>query len=408
MTIILDGTTGITTPDLIDSSLTSGRVVYAGASGNLTGSSGLTFDGTKLALLSSSAAVLESIKSTSSTSQAALFQVNNDADVPFNIGVFGSTAGTFGVLGASTPFISTNASTLNFVNTNASGSVVFGIGSSAAEAMRLNGTGLGIGTNSPTTRLHLSQSNAGGYASVILLSNSADAGADRTGIYGSAAPGNAVPYRGGITFHPGATGGVSIHTGNNASPSTGQTAYFYSNLTSQFAASISVGNASPSTSGTGITFPATQSASSNANTLDDYEEGTWTPTYLGRTTNPTVSYSGSTAGNYVKIGSLVYCRGTLRTTSVSGGSGDVLIGGLPFQVINSTAEQGYSPVYVFVASTGTFAGDYPASGQTEPSTTQASLTYRTAANGATTELQINDLATSGENFIKFLIVYNAT
>jgi len=45
MSIILDGTTGITTPDLIDSSLTSGRVVYAGASGNLTGSTALTFDG---------------------------------------------------------------------------------------------------------------------------------------------------------------------------------------------------------------------------------------------------------------------------------------------------------------------------------------------------------------------------
>jgi len=50
MAIILDGTTGITTPDLIDSSLTSGRVVYAGASGNLTGSSGLVFDGTNLGL----------------------------------------------------------------------------------------------------------------------------------------------------------------------------------------------------------------------------------------------------------------------------------------------------------------------------------------------------------------------
>ena len=332
MAIVLDGTTGITTPDLTDTSLTSGRVVYAGTSGNLTGSTALTFDGTKLALLSSSATVLESIKSTSSTSQAALFQVNNDTDVPFNIGVFGSTAGTFGVLGASTPFISTNASTLNFVNTNASGSVVFGIGSSAAEAMRLNGTGLGIGTNSPTTRLHLSQSNAGGYASVILLSNSADAGADRTGIYGSAAPGNAVPYRGGITFHPGATGGVSIHTGNNASPSTGQTAYFYSNLTSQFAASISVGNASPSTSGTGITFPATQSASSNANTLDDYEEGTWTPTVSGGTTAGTGTYSAQN-GRYTKIGNQVTVTAYVSWTAHTG-TGGLNFTGLPFTVLN--------------------------------------------------------------------------
>jgi trimeric autotransporter adhesin len=45
MAIVLDGTSGITTPDLTDTSLTSGRVVYAGTGGNLTGSTALTFDG---------------------------------------------------------------------------------------------------------------------------------------------------------------------------------------------------------------------------------------------------------------------------------------------------------------------------------------------------------------------------
>ena len=40
---------------------------------------------------------------------------------------------------------------------------------------------------------------------------------------------------------------------------------------------LGLGATSPS-SGTGIAFPATQNASSDANTLDDYEEGTWTPT----------------------------------------------------------------------------------------------------------------------------------
>jgi hypothetical protein len=157
-----------------------------------------------------------------------------------------------------------------------------------------------------------------------------------------------------------------------------------------------------------LKFPASQNASSDANTLDDYEEGTWTPTYLGGSSNPTVSYQAATSGNYVKIGSLVYCRGTLRTSTVSGGSGDVYIGGLPFTVINSVTEQGFSPVHIYVASNGTFAGDYPLSGQTESGTTRAVLFYRTAANGATLALQINDLATSNENFIKFLIMYNAT
>jgi hypothetical protein len=44
----------------------------------------------------------------------------------------------------------------------------------------------------------------------------------------------------------------------------------------KFPTTIGVGDATPSASGSGITFPATQSASTNANTLDDYEEGTWT------------------------------------------------------------------------------------------------------------------------------------
>jgi hypothetical protein len=39
------------------------------------------------------------------------------------------------------------------------------------------------------------------------------------------------------------------------------------------AGNIGLGGATPTTSGTGITFPATASASTNANTLDDYEEG---------------------------------------------------------------------------------------------------------------------------------------
>jgi len=56
-----------------------------------------------------------------------------------------------------------------------------------------------------------------------------------------------------------------------------------------------------SATGLGITFPATQSASTDANTLDDYEEGTWTPTVTAVTTTGSPAYSGS----YVKIGKQV-------------------------------------------------------------------------------------------------------
>ena len=63
---------------------------------------------------------------------------------------------------------------------------------------------------------------------------------------------------------------------------------------------LGIGSGVPS-SGMGITFPSTQSASTDANTLDDYEEGTWTPTVTAVTTTGSPAYSGS----YVKIGKQV-------------------------------------------------------------------------------------------------------
>lgn len=103
-------------------------------------------------------------------------------------------------------------------------------GGNPTERLRItSGGNVGIGTTSPVTKFHISESNSGNYASVILLSNSADAAADRTGIYGSPSPGAAAPYRGGITFHPGASGAMSFHTGNNNSPADGTRMYIQSN-----------------------------------------------------------------------------------------------------------------------------------------------------------------------------------
>jgi hypothetical protein len=85
---------------------------------------------------------------------------------------------------------------------------------------------------------------------------------------------------------------------------------------------VSVGNATPSTSGAGITFPATQSASSDANTLDDYEEGTWTPSVGG-----TATYSSRT-GTYTKIGRQVTAWFDVTILLIGTGGGS--LSGLPF------------------------------------------------------------------------------
>jgi hypothetical protein len=87
--------------------------------------------------------------------------------------------------------------------------------------------------------------------------------------------------------------------------------------------------ASAPASGVGIQFPATQSASSDANTLDDYEEGTWTPTVTAAASNPTVTYIVQT-GFYTKIGRMVSIQGRLQINTISGGSGAFRLSGLPF------------------------------------------------------------------------------
>ena len=86
------------------------------------------------------------------------------------------------------------------------------------------------------------------------------------------------------------------------------------------ATTIGVGGATPSASGSGITFPATQSASTDANTLDDYEEGTWTPTVTsGSGSFTTVSATGT----YVKVGKQVAIRTTITITTVGTASGQI-------------------------------------------------------------------------------------
>jgi hypothetical protein len=108
----------------------------------------------------------------------------------------------------------------------------------------------------------------------------------------------------------------------------------------QFANAIGVGATTPTTSGAGITFPATQSASSDANTLDDYEEGTWTPTFVNFNEVGAVTKSG----HYLKIGRIVYLTATFSAaTSFSCGTGGAsYIQNIPF--VSTPGAQGQSGV----------------------------------------------------------------
>jgi hypothetical protein len=74
----------------------------------------------------------------------------------------------------------------------------------------------------------------------------------------------------------------------------------------------------------------------SANALDDYEEGTWTPVFLGGGSNPTVSYN-TQEGRYTKIGNLVYVQAYALVNTTSGGSGNLRLGGLPFTAVNASS-----------------------------------------------------------------------
>ena len=87
------------------------------------------------------------------------------------------------------------------------------------------------------------------------------------------------------------------------------------------------GNLTFSTSDAGIIF--NKSGALTNSTLNDYEEGTWTPTFTQTSVAPTVSYS-LRQGRYTKIGRLVYIVAIIQTLSQSGGSGIYAISGAPF------------------------------------------------------------------------------
>lgn len=165
---------------------------------------------------------------------------------------------------------------------------------------------------------------------------------------------------------------------------------------------IGVGNATPSTSGAGITFPATQSASSDANTLDDYEEGTWTVAIQGSSTNPTVGYNFRYA-TYVKVGRLVTLNFHLRTSSVSGGSGDVWITGLPFAVDNTSSYTTVGAMYQFGTN-----GNYSTFARLDNGSTHLDMYYG-SYNVQATQFAVSDLATGAfRNETAVTISYLAT
>lgn len=96
--------------------------------------------------------------------------------------------------------------------------------------------------------------------------------------------------------------------------------------------------------GGNIVFPASQASSANANTLDDYEEGTWTPVLTFATPgNLSVTYAIQ-VGAYRKVGSLVVATAVIATSAFTHttAAGNCQITGLPFAAANVANQNFYS------------------------------------------------------------------
>jgi hypothetical protein len=160
----------------------------------------------------------------------------------------------------------------------------------------------------------------------------------------------------------------------------------------------------------GINFTDTP-ASSNVNILDDYLEGTWTPTLTTDGTDFTsVTYDAITGGRYTKIGNVVHVQGAIRTDAVNtaGATGFVVIGGLPFTSVGNSAGTNDGYAAGSISTTSGFVTNQPCAGLIFNGTTRMHLLTRAASNGATSFMAVADAGTGANaNAVQFSATYIA-
>jgi len=191
-------------------------------------------------------------------------------------------------------------------------------GNTAAATLTANNSGnVGIGTTSPNAKLAVRSDATGGDATVRFRGTDTTARLTRIQLE---------DYSG--TLSDGLIDFV-VPTAGTASSSLLKIGVNSPMLTMNYNGAVSLMGAVTNASGVGITFPATQVASSNANTLDDYEEGVWTPSLQFDSGGPATT-TGNTGGRYIKIGRQVTCWFYINCTSLNSGSGSAYIRGLPY------------------------------------------------------------------------------
>lgn len=182
----------------------------------------------------------------------------------------------------------------------------------------------------------------------------------------------------GLTYIP--TANINLNIANPGAITTGNLAVTNIVTSSLVPANSNINIGSSGTTWNigyfnGIKFPSGQQASADANTLDDYEEGTWSPIFVSSGATFTL---GTQYGSYTKVGRLVYANFYLRCTGITGSGSSMAIGGLPFTSATTTYQGGtvilgyvqnwqsltYAQMFGYVTTNGTTAsllqGNYQA------------------------------------------------
>jgi len=154
-----------------------------------------------------------------------------------------------------------------------------------------------------------------------------------------------------------------------------------------------------------LKFPATQNASSDANTLDDVEKGTWTPVLTFATPgNLSVVYSVQ-YGAYTKIGNLVMLHFNIATSTFTHttASGNAQITGLPFTSLDTAGQSHYigSPMHFG----GITKASYTQFAPLLPENSATLLLSATGSGVAAAAVQAADMPTGGTVEIDSVVLY---
>jgi hypothetical protein len=239
-------------------------------------------------------------------------------------------------------YIQNNAGALSFVGELAQPMQFY---TNNTEKMRIDSSGnLGVGTTSPVYQTQIYGSgqttaaltDSGNKGGSLLLNTPTVAGGDGGALLIGAGGAGAKPFaaiKGLLADGGGNTTGALAFSTRNATGDTSLTERARFNTTGAFV----FAGGTTTADGIGITFPATQSASTNANTLDDYEEGTITGLTDGSGAGLSITFNNA---KYTKIGRLVYISISTIEYPVTASGAMARIDGLPFT--NTAADVGSS------------------------------------------------------------------